>query len=125
MDKHDRNHAKALRLRRELEQAGRRWVMTTWILVEFLGGAARPPHRSVAAAFVKQLAADPDTTVLSASQTDYEAGFALYESRPDKSWSLVDCISILVCQRLGITQVFSGDHHFEQAGLMLVSPASE
>jgi predicted nucleic acid-binding protein len=33
-----------------------------------------------------------------------------------KGWSLTDCISFVVMQQQGITQVLTGDHHFEKAG---------
>src|SRR5947207_10773248 len=35
-------------------------------------------------------------------------------------WSLVDCLSIIACQDRGIQEVFTGDHHFEQAGLRIL-----
>jgi len=40
----------------------------------------------------------------------------LYAERPDKGWSLTDCISFVVMRQQGITQALTGDHHFEQAG---------
>lgn len=36
--------------------------------------------------------------------------------RPDKDWSLTDCISFLVMKDFGLTDAFTADHHFEQAG---------
>jgi predicted nucleic acid-binding protein len=39
-----------------------------------------------------------------------------YESRPDKAWSLTDCISFVVMNQHGLTEALTGDHHFEQAG---------
>ena len=45
-----------------------------------------------------------------------ERGLALYDARPDKQWSLTDCISFLVMQDRRITEALTGDHHFEQAG---------
>jgi hypothetical protein len=46
----------------------------------------------------------------------FTAGIELYTSRPDKDWSLTDCISFVVMQDRGITDALTGDHHFEQAG---------
>jgi predicted nucleic acid-binding protein len=43
-------------------------------------------------------------------------GIQLYDSRPDKQWSLTDCISFVVMQDRGIVEALTGDHHFEQAG---------
>jgi predicted nucleic acid-binding protein len=40
----------------------------------------------------------------------------LYVNRPDKQWSLTDCISFVVMEREGIADALTGDKHFEQAG---------
>jgi uncharacterized protein len=37
-------------------------------------------------------------------------------ARPDKKWSLTDCISFLVMEERNITEALTADHHFEQAG---------
>ena len=43
-------------------------------------------------------------------------GVALYAERPDKDWSLTDCISFVVMRTMDITEALTGDRHFEQAG---------
>ena len=40
----------------------------------------------------------------------------LFADRPDKHWSLTDCISFVVMNREGIVDALTGDRHFEQAG---------
>jgi predicted nucleic acid-binding protein len=47
-----------------------------------------------------------------------DAGLDLYRGRPDKAWSLTDCISFVVMERDGIREALTGDHHFEQAGFV-------
>jgi hypothetical protein len=37
-------------------------------------------------------------------------------SRPDKDWSLIDCISFVVMEEEGIQEALTADQHFEQAG---------
>ena len=46
------------------------------------------------------------------------AAYALFQNRPDKLWSLVDCASFVVMQQRGIASAFTNDHHFEQAALV-------
>ena len=41
---------------------------------------------------------------------------ALFEERPDKAWSLTDCVSFVVMRERGIAAALMGDRHFEQAG---------
>jgi predicted nucleic acid-binding protein len=115
----------AVAIGRELVASRRSRVVTDWILTEFLGLASRTPLRERAIRSVQDLREAPGVTIVEANHLDWLAGFELYMARMDKTWSLVDCISILICERYGITEVFSGDHHFEQAGLTLLKPAQE
>jgi predicted nucleic acid-binding protein len=52
--------------------------------------------------------------------TRYQAGFDLFASRPDKNWSLTDCISFAVMSERGITEALTQDQHFVQAGFRAV-----
>ena len=44
----------------------------------------------------------------------------LLEKYSDKEWSLVDATSFIVMRRLGITEAFTTDYHFVQAGFLRV-----
>jgi predicted nucleic acid-binding protein len=44
------------------------------------------------------------------------SGLALYEARPDKEYSLTDCISMNAMRAAGITEVLTDDDHFTQEG---------
>jgi len=49
----------------------------------------------------------------------------LYEQRPDKGYSLVDCISMQTMRREGVIDVLTNDRHFQQEGfraLFRISP---
>ena len=48
----------------------------------------------------------------------YQDGYDLFAARPDKDWSLTDCISFVVMKDRGITEALTGAHHFEQAGFV-------
>lgn len=56
--------------------------------------------------------------IVPSTQTPFDQGVKLYAKRPDKDWSLTDCISFVVMRDQGITQALTGDHYFEQAGFM-------
>jgi hypothetical protein len=43
---------------------------------------------------------------------------ALYDARPDKDWSLTDCISFVVMGDERLTEALTGDRHFVQAGFV-------
>jgi len=42
----------------------------------------------------------------------------LWQSRPDKTWPMVDCTSFVVMHDLKLSQSLTTDHHFEQAGFV-------
>jgi hypothetical protein len=54
------------------------------------------------------------------SPTVYQAGFDLFATRPDKAWSLTDCISSGVMTGRKLSEALTADHHFEQAGFRAV-----
>ncbi len=45
-----------------------------------------------------------------------QRGRELYRGRPDKEWSLTDCISFVVMRDEHLTEALTADRHFEQAG---------
>ena len=93
-----------------------RLVTTSWILVELGNFLCDSPQRSMFVPFVGELRADPTVQVVPADEELLNAGLALYASRPDKGYSLTDCISFAVMTRLGLTNALTADRHFQQAG---------
>ena len=59
---------------------------------------------------------DPTVRVIPQSHESFLAGLELYRSRPDKGYSLADCISMLTMRREGLTVALTNDRHFEQEG---------
>ena len=59
-------------------------------------------------------------TVVGHVPAAYQAGFDLFANRPDKDWSLTDCISFGVMTERGLTEALTADRHFEQAGFRAV-----
>jgi uncharacterized protein len=45
---------------------------------------------------------------------------ALSEARPDKEYSLTDCISMVTMRQEGITEILTHDNHFTQEGLTIL-----
>ncbi len=74
-----------------------------------------PERREVQAKF-RLLAGDAGTRIVAASPELFERGLSLYNARPDKGWSLTDCIPIVVMADEELTEALTGDRHFEQAG---------
>ena len=59
---------------------------------------------------------DPGVRVVPQSHASFLAGMALYAQRPDKGYSLTDCVSMQTMRREGIVEALTNDRHFEQEG---------
>jgi hypothetical protein len=83
----------------------RYWLLTSSLQENWL---VRPANRSRLVRFHEQLPAMPDITIIPAGRVLLDQGFDLYRQRPDKEWSLTDCISFVVMQREGISEALTG-----------------
>jgi predicted nucleic acid-binding protein len=86
------------------------------VLTEVADGMSRPGLRQAFQNLYESLLDDPQVFVEPPDQDLFEQGMTLFAARPDKEWSLTDCISFVVMQRRRIVEALTGDHHFEQAG---------
>lgn len=112
-NRRDRDHAKALQF---VQSHTGRYVTTPWVLTEVGDGMSAPGMRGAFASLFDDLNGDANVTVVPCSDVVFRAGVERYRRRPDKDWSLTDCISFVVMEGEGITDALTGDHHFEQAG---------
>ena len=113
----DSSHQQALAVTRE--RATSPLVTTDEVLTEFLtffAGAPEPVRRG-AGETVRALLATPAIRVIPQSRGSFLAGLDLYTQRPDKRYSLTDCISMQIMRREGLADVLTNDRHFEQEGL--------
>jgi len=93
-----------------------RLYTSAWILTEVGDALAVPGRRERFLPFLEFLRTSPLVTIVPAEQSLFDRGALLYDQRPDKSWSLTDCISFVIMQDHGLRDALTGDHHFEQAG---------
>ncbi len=111
---------KALEVRRELRQRNARMVTTDFVLIEVADGLSNPPLRKAVIAFIEELRREKTIEIVPVSDDLMARGWNLYRQRPDKEWGLTDCISMVVMQEKGITDAFTSDHHFAQAGFTVL-----
>lgn len=92
------------------------------VLTEFLAAvSAHGDHtRRLACRLVRAILGDSGIEVVVQSHESFLAGLALYERRPDKQYSLTDCISMNVMRRRRIADVLTNDRHFAQEGFGLL-----
>lgn len=116
----DQWREKALQAKRETADA--KLVTTEILLIEvlnFLSEYGANLRRQVSL-FVRDILEEADFEVISYMETTLLEGLELYESRLDKGYSLTDCISMNVCRELGLTEILTHDHHFEQEGFKIL-----
>jgi len=111
--KTDQAHTRAVQITRTLESP---IVTTAWVLTEVANTLSAPHLRSEFLSLLDDLKNDEDVSIVAPEPETFAQGIGLYRDRPDKHWSLTDCISFVVMKREGITEALTGDHHFEQAG---------
>lgn len=117
----DSSHGVAVSVTRRLR---RKMVTTAWVLTEVADAMSAPGNREVFSRLFKELRNNRQVTIIEPHKDLFDEGIHLYGSRPDKDWSLTDCISFLVMQQEGLTEALTGDHHFEQAGFKALLTSS-
>ncbi len=114
-----KHHKQALNLMATLEEP---IVTTKWILAELGSFLSKGTDRALFANLIEKLLRHPHVRILSADDSSFKAGIALFNKRHDKDWSLIDCISFAIMQQLELTHALTADRHFQQAGNMLLIP---
>ena len=91
-------------------------LVTEYILCETVNNLSRRADRHRTATIVELVLKNPSYTFIHASPGLFAAGLQLHRDRPDKEWSLTDCISFHLMREHGIKRALAYDIHFEQAG---------
>ena len=123
LNQHDRLHVRALAVGRELTIAGDvRFVTLLATLGELLTFASNQGEhvRREAADLVERVLSSPDFDVIEDDRRLFDAARDLYRRRPDKSYSMIDCMAMVVCSQQSITEVLTGDRDFEREGLTVL-----
>jgi hypothetical protein len=112
----DTLYAQAQQVMSSLQRKNVRLVTTEFALLEVADVLSTPHLRPKTINFINGLRQLPHLQIVPASQKLFMTGWTLYSQRIDKEWGLTDCISFVVMFQKEITQAFTSDHHFVQAG---------
>lgn len=111
----DLNYSKARSIAARLDAA----ILTTDYIIVELGNYLRGVRQSpLFLEAEREIRLDDQCTVVPADRALQNQGIKLFEERPDKQWSLTDCISFVVMQDHGVIEALTADRHFEQAGFV-------
>ncbi len=106
---HDRAVAWSLRLNEPL-------LVSEYVLWECVNAFSKPKDRASAHALIEHVRSHPRCELAPASPELFAAGLRLHRERPDKQWSLTDCVSFHLMRERGLARALAYDIHFEQAG---------
>lgn len=118
LNRADPLHGLATGIYRDRFDAGWGVVTHDGILLEVGNGLASVRLRKHAALWKERVTTSARVTIVRLTPDLHEAGWRLYAARLDKDWGIVDCISFVVVQELGLTEALTADRHFEQAGFV-------
>jgi hypothetical protein len=118
----DVHHEQAKRLWIDLGAHGYNIVVNDWIIAETGNGLARTPIKHLFADAVGQVWASPRVDLIIVDRELVAKAVEYYRRYADKLWGMVDCASFIVMQDRGITEAFTSDRHFEQAGFKCLLP---
>jgi uncharacterized protein len=114
----DQHHERALACWAQIAQERARLITTSFVFAEviaFFSGKGRP-ELGIAAG--RWMLASRVTTLIHVDSALFGAGWQHLQTRPDKTYSLTDCISFILMQRHGVREALTFDHHFTQAGFI-------
>jgi predicted nucleic acid-binding protein len=123
--KRDQHHDRAVAWYEFVTRTSSSILTTEAVLLEWLNALSGVKTRAIAAESYARVHADPRIEVTPFHEDLMGSAIELYRARPDKNWSVTDCLSFVVMERRGVTRALTTDRDFEQAGLealMLVPP---
>ncbi len=89
-------------------------------MLEF-GNAFSPVNlRDAAIQMIDAIQLSPKWKCVTVDDSLFAKGFHRFKHYRDKTWGLVDCISMIVADDLGVAEIFTTDHHFEQTGFSIL-----
>jgi predicted nucleic acid-binding protein len=115
LNRADESHGRCAAFARDYREV---IITTSYVLVELADGLARPRYRVQAARFIQALQNHARVKIVPASDALLARGLEFYAARPDKEWTLTDCVSFVIMRERGVTDALTGDKHFEQAGFV-------
>lgn len=116
INKRDNLHIQAVSINQRLVLTGIKLITSMYIIDETVTEiTGRVPHPNVIG-FIDDIFASQIFEVLHVTEKHEKAAWNLYKERQDKLWSFTDCISFTIMNEREISEAFTSDHHFVQAG---------
>ena len=116
----DEHHQEALSIRTRMLEERYHPFTTNLILAETHALLLSKAGRATALRFLSDIDASTTTTIVRVSTADERRAREILRQYDDKNFSLTDCTSFAVMERLHIATAFTFDHNFNQYGLTVL-----
>lgn len=116
----DQHHTAALRHWREYVQSRPQLVTTSFVLDEVATFFNSRGRHTKAVEIGERLLGSPSVRLVHVDEDLFEASWTYFRRRDDKRFSLTDCVSFVLMERLGIEHALAFDAHFVQAGFRIL-----
>jgi len=111
----DQYHQQAVQILDRLHRARFRLLTTKYVIVESHAAVLSAVDSNAARLFLEEMS-HSGIEVLQPGEVDEERAERIIFTFRDKQYSLCDCISFAIMERLGLTRALAFDDHFRQHG---------
>ncbi|MCI0698707.1 PIN domain-containing protein [candidate division KSB1 bacterium] len=118
--KRDQLHDQAVKVNKDLLQAGQRYVTTNFVLDEAYTGLLTKVGHFAAVDFGEKIRSSRTVQIVHIAEDLEDEAWKLFKQHSDKELSFTDCTSFVVMLRMKLTEAFTNDHHFEQMGFVVL-----
>ncbi len=100
--------------------AGATIYTTDEVLIETVNHFAEAGEhfRGLVSREIQSILLAPEVSILDATHDNFLNGLEMFRNRPDKGYSVTDCISMLSMKEHRISEVLTKDDHFTQEGFI-------
>lgn len=114
--KNDQYHKKAIIHMDKLLKKKCTFITSNLIVHETTMLLERKVSRKEAIKFLKVVLKDPDIEILHADEDIELEGYKTYQKYKDQDYSITDCVSFSIMNKIEITRCFTFDNHFLAMG---------
>ncbi len=119
-NKTDSLHRLANQINQRLIAEQYTFLTTNAVILELANAFSRVRYKPLVISLIEAIQQSPKWHYLTIDETLMAQGLSLFKQQLDKDWSLTDCLGIHLARRFQITEIFTTDHHFEQAGFKIL-----
>jgi len=112
----DQHHRDAITHWRSLHSQFPALVTTSYVFDEVVTFLKSRGYHDKAVEVGNRLIDSASVSLVQVDESLFQMAWEYLQGHRDKAYSLTDCVSFVLMNRLGITKALAFDHHFTQAG---------